>query len=584
MSGPYEPYDRERGQQSGWSERPDARTSRPQRPGGNSRPGGERGSGQYGGYGQANPPSRGRSGYGGGGERLDDGYGRAGPTSRGRPSGSSGGYESGRGSGYGGSSDEGGYGGPSPSSRGRRGENSRPADDYGAGGYGGGGYESYGQSSYAQDSYAQGGYGSGGGYGGYGNYGGYEDRGGYGEYAGGYGQQGSSSQQQGWGSPSRTVYGEPQYDEFEAPTRKKSRRGLWITLGVIAAVLLVTCAGVGYVFAQYTAPATAAGLFCGNLKVQNYAASYALLNSTLHAHVSQAQFAEANADLDRAEGVLTNCKAATGSNAYVYSLGGSSATAVLVAQRATGGSFQGAVHLRNEGGSWKVAALDPALLGVDLQALVSMDAYCAAQQSQSYDTAYAMLGKGQQAKQKKADYTQDAQWRDQIDGTISACQVTGIGTGNDASKANLTVSVTRGKSAAHKGTVALGVEDAAWKLAAAGPETQGSDLGPARTGAQFCDDLAKANYADLTSLLSSGFLGGASVDIVASVFSGSYDGIKWNGCTLDLSVYKVSGTSASFNVSVKLTELSSGRTENGTLLLTFIREGSSWKLNDFKAQ
>ncbi|MGZ3638201.1 MAG: hypothetical protein ACXVCX_10250 [Ktedonobacterales bacterium] len=582
MPGPYEPYDRDRGQQSGWSERSDARNSRPQRAGGNSRPDGERGSGQYGGYGQANPPSRGRSGYGGGEERLDDGYGRAGPTSRGRPSGSSGGYDIGHGSGYGGgSSGEGGHGRPSPSSRGRRGENSRPADAYGAGGYGGGGYESYGQ---GQGSYAQDGYGSSGGYGGYGNYGGYEDRGGYGEYAGGYGQQGSPSQQQGWGSTSRTLYGEPQYDEFEAPTRKKSRRGLWITLGVVAAVLLVTCAGVGYGVTQYTAPATAAGLFCGNLKVQNYVTSYALLDSTSRAHESQTQFAEANADLDRAEGVVTNCKAATGSNAYVYSLGGSSAIAVLVAQRATGGSFQGAVHLRNEGGSWKVAALDPALLGVDLQALVSMDAYCAAQQSQSYDAAYAMLGKGQQAKQKRADYTQDAQWRDQIDGTISACQVTGIGTGNDASKANLTVSVTRGKSAAHKGAVALSVEDAAWKLAAAGPETQGSDLGPARTGARFSDDLANANNTDLTSLLSSGFLGGASVDMVASVFSGSYDGIKWNGCTLDLSAYKVSGTSASFNVSVKLTELSSGRNADGTLLLTFIKEGSSWKLDDFKAQ
>ncbi|HEX8033939.1 MAG TPA: hypothetical protein VF510_08840 [Ktedonobacterales bacterium] len=575
MSGPYEPYDRDRGQQFGWSEQPDARTSRPSRPGGNSRPNGERGSGQYGGYGQANPPSRGRSGYGGGGETLDDDYGRAGPTSRGRSSGASGGYGSGYG---GGSSGEGSYGRPSPSSRGRRGENSRPADGYGAGGYGGGGYESYGQGSYAQDGYGSGGYGSSG------NYGGNEDRGGYGGYAGGYGQQGSPSQQQGWGSTSRTLYGEPQYNEFEAPTRKKSRRGLWITLGVVAAVLLVTCAGVGYGVVQYTAPATAAGLFCGNLKVQNYAASYALLDSTMRAHVSQAQFAEANADLDRAEGALTNCKAATGSNAYVYSLGGSSATAVLVAQRANGGSFQGAVHLRNEGGSWKVAALDPALLGVDLQALVSMDAYCAALQGQSYDAAYAMLGKGQQAKQKKADYTQDAQWRDQIDGTISVCQVTGIGTGNDANTANLTASVTRGKSAARKGAVALSVEDAAWKLAAAGPEAQGSDLGPARTGARFCDDLAKANYADLTSLLSSGFLGGASVDTVASVFSGSYDGIKWNGCTLDLSAYKVSGTSASFNVSVKLTELSSGHTANGTLLLTFVKEGSSWKLNDFKAQ
>lgn len=555
MSGPYEPYDRDRGQQSGWSEWPDARNSRPSRPGGNSRPNAGQGSSGYGGYGQVNPPSRGRSGYGDDEKTLDGGYGRAGPTSRGRSSGSSGGYGSEYGGSYG---DGGGYGRPSPSSRGRYGENSRPTYADGSGGYGSGGY------------------------GGHAAYEGGTD--GYGGFAsGGYGQQGRPSQQ-GWGPASQASYGETQYDGYDGSPRKKSRRGLWITLGVIAAVLLVTCAGAGYAVVQYTAPATAAGLFCGYLKTQNYAASYVLLDSTLRTSESQAQFAEANADLDRAEGILTNCKAATGSNAYVYSLGGSSATAVLVAQRANGGSFQGAVHLRKEGGSWKVAALDPTLLGVDLAALVSMDAYCTALQGQNYDAAYAMLSKDQQSKLKSADYKQDGQWRDQIDGTISTCQVSGIGTGNSASISNLTVSVTRGKSAAHKGAVALSLEGTAWKIVAAGPETQGSELGPAHAGARFCDDLAKANYADLAAVLSSGFLGGSSVDAIASVFSGAYNGVKWNGCTLDLSTYKVSGTNASFNVSVKLTELASGQTANGTLLLKFIKEGNSWKLDDFTAQ
>ncbi len=491
-----------------------------QRPGGNSRPNAGQGSGQYGGYGRPNPSSRGRSGYGGDDETFDDGYGRSGPTSRGRSSGSGGAY--GGSGGYGGYEDRGGYGG-----------------------YGGGG----------------GGYGSGG---------------------GGYGQQGWPSQQQGWGQQaSPAMYGEPEYGNYGAPP-KKSHRKLWITLAVVAALLLLTCGGIGFAFAQYTAPATAAGFFCGNLKVQNYATAYTLLDSTLRLHDTQTQFAEANADLDHVEGALTTCKAATGSGAYQYSLGASSATVVLATQRANGGSFQGALHLRNEGGSWKVAAIDAALLGVDLQALVSMDAYCAALQSQHYDAAYALLGKGQQAKQKAADFTQDAQWHDQIDGTISACQVTGIGAGNDASTVTLTVSATRGKSAAHQGPVELGLEDSDWKIHTAGPEAQGSDLGPAHTGARFCDDLAKANYTDLTTLLSTSFLGGASVSTVASLFSGSYNGIKWAGCTLDVNTYKVAGTTASFNVEVALTEVSSGRTVKGPLLLTFVKEGGNWKVNDFK--
>ena len=558
MSGPFDPYDRDQTQRSDWSERSNPRNSRPQRPGGSSRPNASQGSGQYGGFGQGNPPSRGHSGYSGDEQTLDDGYGRSGPTSRGRSSGSSeeyGGY--GYGGGYaGGSSSAGSYGGPSPSSRSRGGYESHAQDPYGRGAYGG--YE---------DSQ-----GNAGGYGNYGNYGG-----------GGYGQQGGPSQQ-GWGSTPRAMYGEPEYNQFQEPPRKKSRRGLWITLGVVAALLVVTCAGIGVGIVQYTAPAAAAGFFCGNLKAQNYTASYTLLSSSMRAHETPAQFAEANADLDRTEGALTSCKAATGANSYAYSLGGSSATAVLVTQRANGGSFQGAVHLLNEGGSWKVAALDPALLGVDLQALVSLDAYCTALQSQQYDTAYALLSKGQQAKQKNTDYIQDAQWRDVVDGTISVCQVTGIGTSNTASTANLTLSVTRGKAAARTGAVALSVEDSAWKVATAGPEAQGSDLGPARTGARFCNDLAKPDYADLTKLLSGGFLGGAGVDTVASLFSGSYNGIKWNSCTVDLGAYKVSGTSASFTVTVKLTELASGRTVTGPLLLAFVKEGNNWKLDDLKLQ
>ncbi len=469
-----------------------------------------------------------------------------------------------------GSGQYGGYGRPNPSSRGRSGYggDDETFDD----GYGRSGPTSRGRSFGSEGEYGGGGYG------------GYEDRGG----GRGYGQQSFPSQQQGWGPAAPEMYGwgqAPQatygYDNYAAPP-KKSRRKLWITLAVVAALLLLTCGGIGLAFAQYTAPATAAGFFCGNLKVQNYATAYTLLDSTLRLHDTQTQFVEANADLDRVEGALTNCKAATGSGAYQYSLGASSATVVLATQRANGGNFQGALHLRNEGGSWKVAAIDAALLGVDMQALVSMDAYCAALQSQRYDAAYALLGKGRQAKQKAADYTQDAQWHDQIDGTISACQVTGIGTGNDASTVTLTVSAARGKAAAQKGPVELGLEDSDWKIHTGGPEAQGSDLGPAHTGARFCDDLAKANYADLTSLLSTSFLGGASVDTVASLFSGSSDGVKWTGCTLDMSTYKVSSTAASFNVEVGLTEISSGRTVKGPLLLKFVKERGNWKVNDFK--
>lgn len=557
MSGPYDPYDRDSTRRSDWSEGADPRSSRSQRPGGSSRPNAGQGSGPYGGYGQGNPPSRGRSGYGADDVTLDSRYGRSGPTSRGRSPGAGGAYGgAGQPSSRGGYDDEGGYGRPSPSSR--------------------GGYESYAQDPPAWDGYERDAYG---GYegqaGSASGYEGYEDRGGYGGYGNaGYGQQG-------WGQASRTMYGEPEYDDFAAPP-KKSRRKLWITLAVVATVLLVTCGGIGFGVAQYTAPAAAAGVFCGNLKVQNYATSYTLLDSALRSRETPELFAEANADLDRTEGVLTNCKAATGANAYQYSLGASSATVVLSTQRAKGGSFQGALRLLKEGGLWKVAALDPALFGVDLQALVSMDTYCAALQSQRYDAAYVLLGKGQQTKQKAADYTQEAQWRDQIDGTISVCQVAGISAGTDASMVTLTVSVTRGTSAAHQALVALGLEDTGWKIRTGGPEAQGSDLGPAHTGSRFCDDLAKPNYTDLTTLLSNGFLGGAGVSTVASLFSGSYNGIKWNGCTLDLSTYKVSSTGGSFNVEVTLTELSSGRTVKGPLLLKFVKEGRNWKLDYFK--
>src|SRR6185437_10534760 len=180
--------------------------------------------------------------------------------------------------------------------------------------------------------------------------GGGQPAGGYGGYRGeGYGQPGAPSQPY-QGSPSQPYPGAPSqpypqpypgqpypgqvsqpfYGQqtvlTQPPAPKKSRRGLKIalTVGAIIVVLLGVIGGAAFfLFSQYGAPGAAALKFCDDLKAQSFDSAYSGLSSDLQARFSKASFSAGVASLDTAEGKVTGCQKAQGSNTYDYSLGAS---------------------------------------------------------------------------------------------------------------------------------------------------------------------------------------------------------------------------------------------------------------------
>lgn len=303
--------------------------------------------------------------------------------------------------------------------------------------------------------------------------------------------------------PSQPFYpGAPGYPTVTAPPApKKSRRGLWITLGVIAGLLVLGGGGAAFALVQFAAPAAAAGTFCGDLKAQNYGGAYSLLSSKLHQQLTAEQFSQGSLALDSAEGKVTACGQASGGNAYSYSLGASAATLNAVITRATAGTLQGNIRLVNESG-WKIDSLDTALLGVNLGALQAAGAFCQTLQTQDYATLYGLLGSAATTQEKQADFVAGGQLQDQVDGKVTACSLVGLGSGNTDTAASLKVSVTRATLGQRQDTVGLDLENGAWKVNAVGPQLNGTDTTALAVGLRFCTDIASSNYTDIYGLFS----------------------------------------------------------------------------------
>lgn len=555
MSGPYDPEYSEQTQQSAWGGAHEHQTGGQQFAGGGGTPTSD---GQMSGYAQYGTPGT-YGAYGGSGQPLSGGYGE---------------QQGGSGAGWGYAPSYAPPPGQRSTSRPLTGAPEQaPQDAQGwAGGYAGG---YYGPPSQALQPFQppqppQPPYGSYGSYGpASGNWGAY----GGGAYGGEYGQYGPPSQYGGYGQ-----YGQPsqwgQPIAIEAPARPpwSMRRKLVVFGGLVALLVALVGGGLGYV--QYNAPTAAANRICTDFHSQHYVDMYGMFDTQLQARMTPVQFAQAVLDIDRAEGQTTKCEALIQANGFTDS----SATATLVLSRPNADGLQGIAHLSNQGGAWKVTALDQSLFGVDLRTLNSVDNYCSALIGQTYDAAYGMLDKAQQGKQKQTDYRQDAAWRDEIDGNVTACHVAAIGA-NDDTTANLTLSVTRSKSGEHQGTLAVTLEGTGWKIHSVADEALGTDIGPIRTGTRFCNDLASANYNDIVNL----FSGGAtlSVNEAASIFSGGYDGIKWDKCTSDLSTFKLSGSSASYVASFTVTRLADGRSITLPGKIEFTKAGHTWTISNF---
>jgi hypothetical protein len=227
--------------------------------------------------------------------------------------------------------------------------------------------------------------------------------------------------------------------------------------------------------------------------------------------------------------------------------------------------------------------MDPAVLGVTLDALVATDSFCDAVKAQKYADAYALLGNALTSKVDQADFTQQYQWRDAVDGSASACQLSSISdSGATSGTPSIVMALKRGKLGAQQGTFDLDVEGGAWKIAGIGMKPTGTDLSPLWIGAQFCADLAKPDYADAYTIMDSHFTGGLSQTQMAALFSGTSaasQGLIWKSCAIDASTYVLSGTKAAYKITVTFVKKSTGASAPMTRLVGLVQVNGAWKLH-----
>src|SRR5689334_17397093 len=215
--------------------------------------------------------------------------------------------------------------------------------------------------------------------------------GGGGAYGGGMSQPPMG--QPGYGQP-MYGYGQPPMGQPMMPPAapaKKSRKRLWITLGVIAGVLVLVCGGIGFVVffsavQEALKPVTVATTFCNDLKAQSYGAAYDLLSSGAQGQVSRDLFVQGAQLQDQIDGTVKSCGPVTGSGAdSKIDVNAGKATLKATVQRNQ--AFTGNILLVKQGSDWKIDDIDAKLQGRDIAPIIVADVFCKAVVANDYHTA-----------------------------------------------------------------------------------------------------------------------------------------------------------------------------------------------------
>lgn len=394
----------------------------------------------------------------------------------------------------------------------------------------------------------------------------------------GYAQPGAPSQ----GGPYDPTVAGPTYPPSgPAPTPRRSLRGVWIGLSVVVILALIG-GGAAYYFLNYlptqakAAVTSAATSFCADLTSQNYVSAYQATSATFQGEFTQAQFTQDFATLDKAEGTASAC---TGTLGFAYSITHPNTTATYSTSltRSTQGALQGTLHLKQNGGAWKVDAIDTSLLGVNLNAIQATQAYCTALQGQDYTTAYSLLDPSLQAGTTASVYTTTEQLHDTINGKVTNCSITAVAQSNTDTNAGLTESITRANLAAQAGAVTLGGNGAKWLITQLATSAEGEDVGPYQVGVAFCADIANGNPTAAYALTSSRYQSTVTEsNFVAGETLPAGDSLTCG--TPDLTTYQVSGSAASLTIPTTLSVSGTGLAVK--LEMTFVQEGGAWKVDN----
>jgi hypothetical protein len=382
------------------------------------------------------------------------------------------------------------------------------------------------------------------------------------------------------GAPSQPLY---PYGGYAPPSQypptgtgaRTSHRGLitGVVIGVVVLALLGSGAFVG--INQYQAPAQAAQQFCSTLTSQDYVAAYNMLSSNLQSEYTSDQFTLGSQLLDKAEGNVISCGAASGSS-YDYTLFGSTATISSVIDRAQSGTLTGKLHLINQNG-WKISGIDTSLLGVNLTSLQTVQSFCTSLQNGDYSGAYSVLGSTLQSQVSESTFAQDGSLHQQIDGPVTGCSIVGFGQGNTDISTNLSVSITRSTLGTVIGQTSLDMEGGTWKISSINTALEGSDLGGLFVVQKFCSYLKSGQVSKAYGLTSTPFQSANSLSYFESIFI--VPGLTFS-CTFQLSTYKVPDPlDAHINGSFVLT--GQGAQAQVPAEFFMVKEGSNWKFDRY---
>jgi hypothetical protein len=325
----------------------------------------------------------------------------------------------------------------------------------------------------------------------------------------------------------------------------RSRALRWVALAVVVAIAGVMA--YAWVAAQQNgSPLGAVTQFCSALRGDKYSQAYNLLTSATRNRVSYTQFSTAGATLDHIEGRVTACPAISDS---AVQIGVNSATVDVSLTRAVLGPMRGKIGLTHEQNAWRISSLDPALLGVSLDALVAANNLCAELQAQRYADIYVALTDNLRGDLTSAEYNQMSQWSDQIDGTIRSCAPVTVDSSAGESAATMAFSITRAKLGKLRGDVALVNASGTWKVKSIASELQGTDLGALVNGQRYCADLASNNTGDLTTQVTVGYW----INTLAARLVAGVKGESWTGCSFDVGTFRLNGDNASYKGMMQIT-------------------------------
>jgi hypothetical protein len=141
------------------------------------------------------------------------------------------------------------------------------------------------------------------------------------------------------------------------PQQRKSRRGLWIALAIIAGVLVLGCAicgiasvaGIGFFAKTVAAPALTATQYYNAVEKQDYTTSfsYTSLNTlTQDAYTKAAQL------IDTAKGPVTSFSIGN------VSVNNNTASVIVSVTRGSTAPYDVHLQLQQVNGSWKITSFD----------------------------------------------------------------------------------------------------------------------------------------------------------------------------------------------------------------------------------